>query len=113
RHKTAFLFSACTGLGANLAGASARTVLRMTNYGLNFGIAFQITDDTLDLLSQNEELGKDSGTDIRNGKQTLPLIYAYDKASPEIKAALLENWENIRNPEPFKVLIQEHNGISY
>lgn len=113
RHKTAFLFSACTALGASLADADTKTVLEMTEFGLNFGIAFQITDDTLDLLSQNEELGKDSGTDIRNGKQTLPLIYAYEKAPVTTQKKLSENWESTRDPEPFMALINEFNGIDY
>ena len=113
RHKTAFLFSACTGLGAVLAGLPEADILKATRYGMDFGIAFQITDDTLDLVGHDEELGKDSGTDIRNGKQTLPLIHAYEVASAEERSRLERAWYSQEDIRPMLEIIHKHNGIEH
>ncbi|NIQ82693.1 MAG: polyprenyl synthetase family protein, partial [Anaerolineae bacterium] len=66
--KTATLFSACTELGAFLAGAPKAHVGALKEYGLNLGIAFQIRDDTLDLIGKEASLGKPTASDVRQGK---------------------------------------------
>jgi octaprenyl-diphosphate synthase len=73
--KTAFLFSACSQLGAILgcAGKEKEEMLRL--YGLNIGLAFQLVDDVLDFTSDERTLGKPVGSDLKEGKLTLPLIY--------------------------------------
>jgi octaprenyl-diphosphate synthase len=81
-NKTARFFSACSALGALVANAPAGEIARLGNYGLAFGMAFQITDDTLDFVAQSEQWGKSVGNDITEGKQTLPLIIALESASP-------------------------------
>jgi len=111
RHKTAFLFSACTGLAAVISGMDEPDVLKLTRFGLDFGIAFQITDDTLDLVGQDEVLGKDSGTDIRNGKQTLPLILAYESAGQADCDRLKRLWAEGGDISPMIEIIQNRNGI--
>ena len=74
--KTAELTStSCVG-GAIIAGAEGATVNYLRQFGLNFGIAFQLMDDLLDYTSSEEELGKPTGKDLKEGKITLPLIYA-------------------------------------
>jgi octaprenyl-diphosphate synthase len=113
RHKTACLFSACTGLGAVIAGAGEVETLEMTKFGLEFGIAFQITDDALDLLAMDSALGKDSGTDIRNGKQTLPLIHALVAASPEEREKFRLDWRMNRDDKDITRFIAKHQGIEY
>jgi octaprenyl-diphosphate synthase len=113
RHKTAFLFSACTGLGAVLAELDEPDILKLTRYGMDFGIAFQITDDTLDLVGQDDELGKDSGTDIRNGKQTLPLISAFEAADETEREKLRAMWNNGGDARPMLDIIQAHNGVEH
>lgn len=113
RNKTAFLFSACTGLGGILAKANDAETALLTSYGLNFGIAFQITDDTLDLISTDDELGKQQGTDIRNGKQTLPLIHAFEVADPADREDLWNCWQNGRDNERILRHIHKYNGIEY
>ncbi len=75
KRKTAFLFSACAEIGAILAGASLERQHALRDYGMNLGIAFQLADDILDLTSEAEDLGKAAGTDLLEGKITLPLIY--------------------------------------
>src|SRR4051794_32960431 len=80
--KTASLFSACARLGAIVAGADERVESRLGEYAWNLGIAFQLTDDILDFTARETTLGKPVGNDLREGKVTLPLIYALECASP-------------------------------
>lgn len=111
RSKTAFLFSACTGLGSVLAQSSENQTLEMTKFGLNFGIAFQITDDALDFAAQDEQLGKELWTDIRNGKQTLPLIHAFASATDEDRKALWSCWSNGRDRSTIVEQVQKYRGV--
>ena len=73
--KTAFLFSACCEVGAILGGASESEQKALGDYGMNLGMAFQLTDDLLDFTSTDDALGKSAGVDLLGGKVTLPLIY--------------------------------------
>src|SRR6266481_2262382 len=81
--KTASLFSACARLGALSAGAGEARETRLGEYAWNLGIAFQLIDDVLDFTSREKILGKPVGNDLREGKVTLPLIYALESAEPE------------------------------
>ncbi len=85
--KTAFLFSACCEVGAILAGAGNAEQTALRDYGMHLGIAFQLSDDILDLTSDTENLGKEAGSDLLEGKLTLPLIYLLEK-SPTVKSKL-------------------------
>lgn len=113
RNKTAFLFSACTGLGSVLARADDHDAALLANYGLNFGIAFQITDDTLDFIAGDNQLGKEQLTDIRNGKQTLPLIHALQVADAADRDDLWSCWNNGRDNERIMKHINKYRGIEY
>jgi octaprenyl-diphosphate synthase len=75
QRKTAYLFSACCEVGAILGGASEREQKALGDYGMNLGMAFQLTDDLLDFTSTSDALGKGAGVDLLGGKVTLPLIY--------------------------------------
>src|SRR5260221_10023767 len=81
--KTASLFSACAKLGALTGGADEATEARMGEFSWNLGIAFQLVDDVLDFTSHEKVLGKPVGSDLREGKVTLPLIYALQDATAE------------------------------
>jgi octaprenyl-diphosphate synthase len=81
--KTASLFSACARLGAVMGGAGDATEGRLGEFAWNLGIAFQLVDDVLDFTSHEKVLGKPVGSDLREGKVTLPLIYALEQASEE------------------------------
>jgi octaprenyl-diphosphate synthase len=81
--KTASLFSACARLGAIAAGADEAAESSLGEYAWNLGIAFQLIDDILDFTSREKILGKPVGNDLREGKVTLPLIYALQSAEPE------------------------------
>lgn len=74
--KTAILFAAATQLAAILSGADADTENALKEYGMQLGIAFQLIDDALDYAADTEELGKNVGDDLAEGKPTLPLIHA-------------------------------------
>ena len=81
--KTASLFSACARLGAMSSGAEEARETRLGEYAWNLGIAFQLIDDVLDFTSREKILGKPVGNDLREGKVTLPLIYALESAESE------------------------------
>jgi octaprenyl-diphosphate synthase len=87
--KTAALIGACCLLGARYAEADDRTVQRMRGFGVGLGTAFQITDDLLDLLGNEAEVGKSLGRDAQQGKLTLPLIHYLRTARPEQREELL------------------------
>lgn len=76
--KTAELCACCCELGARQSGADDATVERLASFGRNLGIAFQIADDLLDLMSDEEATGKTTGADLHKRKMTLPLIHARD-----------------------------------
>lgn len=76
RSKTAKLFEAASQIGAVLGGQAQATERAMAAYGMYLGTAFQLIDDVLDYSSSSEELGKNIGDDLAEGKPTLPLIYA-------------------------------------
>jgi octaprenyl-diphosphate synthase len=86
--KTASLFSACTRLGGVAGGATTRDVELLGEFGWNLGMAFQLVDDILDFTSRESVLGKPVGNDLREGKVTLPLIYALEQATEEEKLAV-------------------------
>ncbi len=75
QRKTAYLFSACSEIGAILGGADAARQAALRDYGMNLGTAFQLVDDLLDFTATDEVLGKPAGVDLLEGKLTLPLIY--------------------------------------
>jgi octaprenyl-diphosphate synthase len=74
--KTAELISASCASGAVIAEAGDRECEYLKNFGLNMGISFQMVDDLLDYSSSEKDFGKPVGKDVREGKITLPLIYA-------------------------------------
>ncbi len=88
RCKTAMLFQVSAEAGAVLAGASEEQIGQLRNFGLHLGLAFQIIDDYLDYSSSAEEMGKNVGDDLAEGKTTLPLIHAMREGS-EAEAALI------------------------
>lgn len=80
--KTAILFSAATRLSAVISGAPRTLEDNLARYGQHLGIAFQLIDDALDYKATQEELGKNLGDDLAEGKPTLPLIYAIEHGTP-------------------------------
>jgi len=114
--KTASLFSACARLGALVAGADESTESRLADYAWNLGMAFQLIDDVLDFTSREAVLGKPVGNDLREGKVTLPLIYALEHAAADerllVETVLRDaSYEHVPFPRILE-LIHRHNGIT-
>ena len=84
--KTAKLFEAATRLGAVLCARPQDEENAMASYGMHLGTAFQLIDDVLDYSSSSEEMGKNVGDDLAEGKPTLPLIYAMRNGTPSQSA---------------------------
>jgi octaprenyl-diphosphate synthase len=113
--KTACLFSVCARLGAIAAGADTHTQERLAEYAWNLGMAFQLVDDVLDFTAREKTLGKPVGGDLREGKVTLPLVYALERAAPE-ERALVETILHDRSYDrvPFQrilALLEKYQGI--
>jgi octaprenyl-diphosphate synthase len=113
--KTACLFSVCARLGALVGGADAATEERLGEYAWNLGMAFQLVDDVLDFTSREKTLGKPVGSDLREGKVTLPLVYALESAGAEERGwvALILKERNY-DQVPFRrilAMIEKHRGI--
>lgn len=80
--KTGKLFEVSSQLGPALTGSCSQTFDAMQRYGMNLGIAYQLIDDALDYNASTEQLGKNIGNDLAEGKPTLPLIHALRKGTP-------------------------------
>jgi octaprenyl-diphosphate synthase len=117
RRKTACLIQTACRVGALLAEAPKTQVHALTQYGHNLGCAFQLVDDLLDYTADDKVLGKATGTDLREGKLTLPLIFALAQASGRDR----EKMENIIHGEEINKtdmeticqLVTKHGGITY
>jgi octaprenyl-diphosphate synthase len=115
--KTASFMSACCRIGALLGGVSAGQVDALTQYGLDIGVAFQISDDSLDFVANQDRLGKAIGADLREGKRTLPLIAMLARATPtesERVMSLLKRHD--LDPDEIGEIrryVVEHEGVEY
>jgi octaprenyl-diphosphate synthase len=113
--KTAGLFSACARLGALVAGAGSGAEDKLGDYAWNLGMAFQLVDDMLDFTAREQTLGKPVGGDLREGKITLPLIYALERATPEerrLVEVVLEERSYARAPfRQIRGLIEKYSGF--
>ena len=113
--KTAILFSAATRLGAVLANASPEIEKNLADYGQHLGIAFQLIDDALDYTSSKDELGKNLGDDLAEGKPTLPLIYAIENGT-ESQANIIIDAIKTGNRDSFNEvydIVKATNAITY
>ena len=113
--KTAMLFQAAAHAGAVLAGADEKTEHALRDYGLHLGLAFQMVDDQLDYLGTPEELGKNIGDDLAEGKVTLPLIVAMRNGQPEQKAFIEDAIRNdgVENLPEMIQLVKATDALKY
>lgn len=114
RNKTATLFAACAQSGTMIAGAGEKDIENMRMFGELVGMCFQIKDDIFDI--QNDDIGKPTNNDMREGKLTLPTIYAlqhtansFDETVQKIKLQTVSD-DEIRQLVKFT---KEHGGIEY
>ncbi|MCP4875858.1 MAG: octaprenyl diphosphate synthase [Gammaproteobacteria bacterium] len=113
--KTACLFEAASRIGALLGGVSADTQLALQAYGKHLGVAFQLIDDVLDYSAQSDELGKNVGDDLSEGKPTLPLIRAMEVGNDSQKALVREAIETgkVDRLDEIKQVIAETGALQY
>ena len=90
--KSAVLFSCCCSIGAVLAGAKEPQVMSLSEFGLNAGIAFQITDDLLDISGDEKVTGKNSGNDLNQCKLTLAVIHLLGTVDGTDKDAMINSY---------------------
>lgn len=113
--KTAKLFESAGRLAAIVAGADPATHDALARYGLHLGIAFQIVDDLLDYTQDAEEMGKQQGDDLAEGKPTLPLIHALSQACESDQSLIrsaVENGER-KQFERIASIIESTGALAY
>ncbi|MES1258882.1 MAG: polyprenyl synthetase family protein [Acidobacteriota bacterium] len=113
--KTACLFSACAKLGAVAAGADTIMEEKLGEFAWNLGMAFQLIDDMLDFTSREATLGKPVGGDLKEGKVTLPLVYALEIATAAERRPVEEVLAD-RSYQSFPfadilAMVERHGGI--
>lgn len=113
--KTAMLFEAATEAGAILANSSSEEREGLRLYGRHLGTAFQLIDDVMDYLSTAEEMGKNVGDDLAEGKATLPLIHAMREGNDEqrllIRQAIRKG--GLDDLQPIMDIVKETGAIEY
>jgi octaprenyl-diphosphate synthase len=115
--KTASFISACCRIGALLGKVTPAQTEALTRYGLDIGIAFQISDDALDFTADQARLGKAIGADLREGKRTLPLIAMLERVptaeAEQVRAALRRRTLDAAEIDDIRRLVLEHDGVGY
>jgi len=113
--KTAILFEASAETAGILSGVSTQQQTALKNYGAHIGMTFQLVDDLLDYDGEADEMGKNVGDDLAEGKMTLPLIHTLKNSTPEnaklIRDAVLEN----RPEDAPKIiaLVKDSDALTY
>ena len=117
RRKTAMLFEAACRVSAIIADAPDESEQALANYGYNLGIAFQMADDLFDYTLTTSDFGKEVGADLREGKLTLPVIYALGQATADDRELMIGIIQDPNfSPEDFRILVElldKHGGIDY
>ncbi|QGT99046.1 Heptaprenyl diphosphate synthase component II [Candidatus Syntrophocurvum alkaliphilum] len=113
--KTALLISVSCQLGAMIKNAKKEEVLAIQRYGYYLGMAFQITDDILDFIADEQTLGKPTGSDIRQGVITLPALFAlkHDSRKKELKYLLTSPELCQRQADRIIDIVTNSHGIDY
>jgi len=113
--KTAELLACCCQLGALYSGASADAVQALTRYGRFVGMAFQIADDLLDLVGEEQATGKSLGTDVEQQKMTLPLIRVLQHGPKPLadRVRQILNAPGNHKREALRPCLAEGDGLDY
>lgn len=110
--KTASLFACSSLLGARIAGASPDQTDALESFGLNLGIAFQITDDLLDITGCESTVGKTLGTDIEKCKLTLPIIHLLEDQDPDEKKNVIDKLRT-SDRDSIIALLHDRGSLDY
>lgn len=117
KNKTASLFSAACEVGAILGKVNHEKRTALRDFGYNLGMAFQLTDDVLDYVSYDSVLGKRVGTDLKEGKVTLPLIHALKSSSEKemhyIHTVLNNTRVTTKDFARVGKIIKKYGGVEY
>jgi octaprenyl-diphosphate synthase len=115
QRKTAKLFEVASKIGTALSNYTVQQMAAMQQYGMQLGIAYQLIDDALDYSSSADEMGKNIGDDLAEGKPTLPLIYAMKKGTPAEIALIRSAIETGSNEKLQDILaiIESTRAIEY
>lgn len=113
--KTAELCACCCRLGAHYAGAASNCEQALERFGRKLGIAFQIADDTLDLVGDERSMGKSLGTDLAKQKLTLPLIRLLAESTSDQRAAIVETLRSPTRtaPQQIQSQLQSSHALAY
>ena len=114
--KTARLFEAATQLAAIIANKDEQTVEAMRLYGMHLGTAFQLIDDVLDYSANSDDLGKNMGDDLSEGKPTLPLIHVINNGTEEQKQLVrdaIEHRTGMDNLDAIMDALKETKALEY
>src|SRR6185369_6426031 len=118
RRKTAYLFGGCAQIGGLLGKVAPDQEQELREYGFNLGIAFQLVDDLLDFTGDVQAVGKPLGSDLREGKVTLPLIHLLSHSKDGAASRIVREIIATRavQPEQWSQLLRdlkEHASIDY
>ena len=114
--KTAKLFEAATGLAAIITEQDQTTLDALNLYGMHLGTAFQLVDDVLDYNADAEQLGKNIGDDLAEGKPTLPLIYAMQHGSEQQTQLIrdaIEHCNGMEHLEEILSALKQTNALEF
>jgi octaprenyl-diphosphate synthase len=115
--KSGVLFNSACFLGAFLSQADERQARSLADFGLNTGIAFQITDDLLDLVGDESKTGKTLGTDVDKQKLTLPLIHLLDITEEQEKKSIIDSYLDRKDAEcdrqALVQMLNRHGSLEY
>jgi octaprenyl-diphosphate synthase len=110
--KTAALTAVCCRLGALFSDAPASVVEALDRYGLCAGIAFQITDDVLDIVGSAQQMGKTLGRDLQKKKLTLPMIHALSHDDNDVRRRARRLWNEPDLPS-LQILLDQSGSVSF
>jgi len=117
RCKTAVLFQGACRISALLAEASEKREKGLAHYGYHLGMAFQMVDDLLDYSESTATIGKSVGADLKEGKLTLPVIYALKQAGKaerqEMEQIIGDEHFSVKAFETLKEMLRQNGGIAY
>ncbi len=115
RYKTAKLFEAAARLGAVISDSTPELEATMEKFGMHLGTAFQLVDDMLDYSDPSQDIGKNVGDDLAEGKPTLPLIYAMRHGTPEQAATVRRAIEEgaVEEIDRIREAIETTGAIAY
>ena len=113
--KTGMLMACATQVGAIIAKGTPEQEQALADYGMHLGIAFQLADDVLDYVSVEAVFGKEKGVDLKEGKITLPLLYALERCTPAEREIIRDGTISARRDSFLKVceVLKKYGAIEY